>query len=91
METTEIKESRRELGQENTQDNKKKDYDAMCKEIVLFCEVPRSTSEIKQYLGYKSRKSATKIINALLDSGELEMTIPNKPTSGDQKYVAKIK
>lgn len=90
-ENTQDEQKNTQDGQENTQDNKKKDYDVMCKEIVLFCEVPRSTSEIKQYLGYKSRKSATKMINALLDSGELEMTIPDKPTSGNQKYVAKIK
>lgn len=63
----------------------------MCKEIVLFCEEPRSASEIKQHLGYKSRKSSAKMVKALLDNGELEMTIPDKPTSGNQKYVAKIK
>ena len=31
------------------------------------------------------------MVKALLDNGELEMTIPDKPTSGNQKYVAKNK
>lgn len=58
--------------------------------IIEFCKEPRSLAEIMPYLGYKDRvKFKKKYINSLLDS-VLAMTIPDKPNSRNQKYVAII-
>ena len=38
-------------------------------------------------LGYKERKSARKYLNPLIESGRVVMAIPDKPASGNQKYV----
>lgn len=42
------------------------------------------------YLGLKDRRNFyVKYMRSLLDSGELQMTIPDKPNTKNQKYVAK--
>lgn len=56
--------------------------------IIEFCKEPRSLAEIMLYLGYKDRvKFKKKYINPLM-SNALSMTIPNKPNSRNQKYIA---
>lgn len=56
--------------------------------ILSFCSVPRSILEIAGYLGYKEKKSVRKYIHLLLEQGRLVMTIPDKPHSRLQKYIA---
>lgn len=52
--------------------------------------MPRKKSEIVDYCGYKDRRRFTdKYLKPLLKTGELEMTIPDKPNSSKQMYVAK--
>ena len=60
------------------------------KETVLaYCNVPRSKKEIAEYCGYKDVKSfAARYLRPLLDEGRLKLTIPKKPTSSKQRYVA---
>ena len=56
--------------------------------IVEFCMTPRSMSEIADFLGVKNtRKARERYIDPQLGS-TLERTIPEKPTSRLQKYVA---
>ena len=55
--------------------------------IISFCDVPRSTKEITEYLGFKERKSATKYIRKLLDQGRIAMTNPDNPRSSNQRYI----
>lgn len=56
--------------------------------ILSFCIVPRSKAEIAEHCGYKNTKSFTKnYLRPLLDSGLLQMTIPEKPNSRNQKYI----
>ena len=56
--------------------------------IVEFCKEPCSLAEIMAYLGYKDKtKFKKKYINPLL-LGSLVMTIPDKPNSRSQKYLA---
>ena len=58
--------------------------------ILEFCIKPRTTKEIMIYLGLKDRRNFyLKYMRPLLDSGELQMTIPEKPNNKNQKYVAK--
>ncbi|HEY9054248.1 MAG TPA: ATP-binding protein, partial [Rectinemataceae bacterium] len=58
--------------------------------ILRFCEEPRTREEIQKMLGIKDRKYfRTTILQGLLDSGALKMTLPNKPRSINQKYVTR--
>jgi ATP-dependent DNA helicase RecG len=71
--------------QDNTQDisNKEKEQ-----RILSYCEIPRSKKEIADYLGYKTIKSIKAEIATLLIEEKIEMTIPDKPKSKNQKYIA---
>lgn len=58
------------------------------KEILDFCEQPRSKQEIKEHLGFSSRRQFEgRYMKLFLESGQLIMTIPDKPNSKNQKYV----
>lgn len=57
--------------------------------ILAFCVEPLSKAEIAEHCGYKSTKNFTqKYLRPLLDSGMLKMTLPDKPKSKNQKYIA---
>ena len=63
--------------------------DVMTK-ILGFCEIARTKKEISEYIGYKNLTYMTRtFIKPLLEMGKLEYTIPEKPQSRLQKYVAK--
>ena len=77
--------------QDNTQDNPQDaTQDKYAQRILAFCEKPRSRAEIMAHIGIKERAYFKKsILDPLLDGGQLLMTLPEKPTSRNQKYVAK--
>ena len=57
--------------------------------ILAFCKVPHSKAEIMEHCGYRDAKYFTrKHLKPLLDSGLLQMTLPDKPNSSNQKYIA---
>ncbi len=57
--------------------------------ILQFCNKPRSIVEIVEHLGRKDRKGiGLRGISPLVEQGRLAMTIPDKPNSRFQKYVA---
>jgi Fic family protein len=52
--------------------------------------VPYTTIELMDKVGIKSRSSFKKnYLDPLLESGMIEMTIPNKPMSRNQRYIKK--
>ena len=57
------------------------------KDIVNFCNVPRSSKEILERAGvtYHSKNIQTYIM-ALVEAGYLEKTNPNHPNASNQKY-----
>ncbi len=58
------------------------------KQILTFCTTPKSKKELAVFCGFKDLRNFTlKYINPLLESGQLEMTIPDKPKSRNQKYI----
>ena len=62
--------------------------DARTALLLDFCIQPRSRDEIQRFIGMVNREHFRKsILKPLLDSEQLKMTIPNKPTSKNQKYV----
>jgi predicted HTH transcriptional regulator len=57
--------------------------------LLEFCKKERNLQEMMNLLGWKDRtKFRNKYVIPLLDQGLLAMTIPDKPQSSKQKYVA---
>jgi len=57
--------------------------------IIKFCEVPRTLKEIMDFLKLKNRKHFFEsILKPIIESSILKKTIPDKPTSKYQKYIA---
>jgi ATP-dependent DNA helicase RecG len=55
--------------------------------ILKFCKLEKTREEIQSYINIKDREYFRKsILNPLLDEGLIELTIPDKPTSKNQKY-----
>ena len=56
-------------------------------ELLDFCKIPKSTSEMMKFLRLKHREHfRLEILNPLVDKGLLLQTIPEKPNSSKQKY-----
>ncbi|MBQ8639099.1 MAG: putative DNA binding domain-containing protein [Lachnospiraceae bacterium] len=58
-------------------------------QILTFCSVPRTKKEILSFLGCRSPKTLRPYLFPLLQTGQLTMTVPDKPNSRNQKYLAK--
>lgn len=59
-------------------------------EIFSFLAAILSNVEIMEKVGYKNRTRFRRdYIKPLVEKGFLKMTIPEKPTSKNQKYIAK--
>jgi ATP-dependent DNA helicase RecG len=57
-------------------------------ELLLFCAKPKTRDEMQQFMGLADRGHFRKtVLLPLLESGQLVMTIPDKPNSRNQKYV----
>lgn len=58
--------------------------------ILEYCREPKSKNEIMEFLGYHDAKNFTKKhLKPLIKAGKLTMTISDKPTSRNQRYVVK--
>lgn len=58
-------------------------------QLLQYCTVERSRDEMQAFLGLSSRAHFKKAyLRPLLESGQLKMTLPDKPQSRNQKYVA---
>lgn len=59
------------------------------KQLVVFCRTPRTRAEIIAFLNIESGQYALRrYLDPLLRSGVIRMTIPEKPRSRSQMYVA---
>ena len=57
--------------------------------ILSFCKKAKSRKEIFNMLGLGNySRNVSKYIKPLLESGELKLTIPDKPNSSKQKYIS---
>lgn len=72
---------------------RKQEDDTVChdpdvKGLLEFCRVPRTRSEIIEFLDIASGQYALRrYLDPLVQSGEIQLTIPEKPRSRNQKYV----
>lgn len=77
------------IGEESNRAQDRAQDKAQDEMIIEFCLEPKDLKEIAEYFGYKNvRKFRENHINPLLNTGKLKMTIPNKPTSRNQKYIS---
>ena len=75
------------MTQDTTQDTTQDKY---AKILIDFCSKPRTRVEMMECIGIKERSYFKKyILDPMLLKGILKMTIPEKPTSRNQKYIAK--
>lgn len=57
-------------------------------EVLAFCTQERTLTEIMRHLGLKHRSNAkSRYVDPLIEGGFLEMTIPDKPNSRNQRYI----
>ncbi len=55
--------------------------------ILEFCKEPKTRAEIQEYLNIKSRSYfSQKVLNPLIKGRLLNLTVPDKPKSPNQKY-----
>ncbi|MCI8519276.1 MAG: hypothetical protein HFJ51_04210, partial [Clostridia bacterium] len=63
--------------------------DDIDKLILKFCKDEKTAKEIADNFEYKNIKGLKKNhLQPLIEKGLLQMTIPEKPTSSKQKYIA---
>ena len=56
-------------------------------DLIQFCTIPRSRKEMQEFMGLVGRRNfSEKYIKPLLIAGKIEMTVPDKPNSRNQKY-----
>ena len=73
---------------EQDKPNKKEDKINL---ILEFCKEPKSVKEIMEYIGLKHRPTFIyDYLNPLLEKNKLQMTIPDKPKSRNQKYITTL-
>ena len=61
----------------------------MTKIILAFCKEPHSAKKIIDYIKIADRSFFRRhYLNPMIKSGQIKMTIPDKPKSGNQKYYA---
>ena len=57
-------------------------------QLINFCSEPRSLQELLEHMGWRDRtKFRRRFISPLLDKGMIRRTIPDKPSSSNQKYL----
>jgi len=77
-------------GGQTTLTDQATDQDDRLERVLQFCTVPRSRMEIQEFLGLKHRRSFKEsVLQPLLESGLLIQTIPDKPSSPKQRYIAR--
>lgn len=60
-------------------------------DIIGFCRTPRTRKEIAEYIGLNSVTYAIKkYVQPLIDSGHIKLTVPEAPSSPNQKYYSQI-
>ena len=81
--TTELDSREQDKEQVKEQDKEQ----ATIQDLIQFCSIPRSRKEMQEFMGLAGRRNfSERYIKPLLNAGKIEMTIPDKPNSKNQKY-----
>lgn len=60
--------------------------ESMSEAILEFCMIPRSRGELITFTGKSRTYTMSQLVQPLVDSGRLKMSIPEKPKSSKQKF-----
>ena len=61
------------------------------KVLLEYCSKPRTRQEMQDFCGLAGRNNFARLyIRPLLKEGKLNLTIPDKPSSKNQKYISKF-
>jgi ATP-dependent DNA helicase RecG len=75
----------------NTQVNtqvEEHDFEGRFDALVEFCTVPKSRDEMQEFMGVTNREYFRKAyLKPLMEAGQIQMALPDKPKSHNQKYV----
>ena len=76
----------RDDGQHHVQSEQDSEQDVK-NAIIAYCKEPKTSKEIIEYFGFANRLYFKRhYLDEMLERGQLKMTIPEKPTSKNQKY-----
>ena len=64
-----------------------KEAQSISDSIVEFCLTPRTRAELIAFTGKSRTYTMTQMVQPLIDSGKLKLTLPEKPKSSKQKFV----
>lgn len=56
--------------------------------IITFCSTPKSRGEVADQFGISTAYAASHFLNPLVEEGRLRLTMPEKPRSKNQRFVA---
>jgi ATP-dependent DNA helicase RecG len=56
--------------------------------VIQFCSIPRTRQEITEFTGRSRFYAMSNIVQPLVEQGRLRMTMPDKPQSPFQRFVA---
>ena len=74
--------------QDAVQDTIQEDVPVVKQIILRLCEQPRSREELMVACGLKNRAHFTSAyLEPMLQAGQIKMTIPDKPSSKNQRYI----
>lgn len=73
--------------EQEKEEEKQQEKDPLVLKILEFCLEPHTKDEISAYCNYEKKYFSKKYLIPLLKSGKIKMTIPNKPTTRNQKYI----
>lgn len=83
--TLTVQDTNQDTVQDTVQDTNQDNEDI--KGLLEFCRTPRTREDMQQFMGLNNRGHfRQKILNPLIKGGLLKMTLPDKPTSRNQKY-----
>lgn len=63
----------------------KKDMSAA---LLAYCKIPRTREELVAFTGFSQYYTISKLMQPLIDAGKIRLTIPEKPKSRNQRFVA---
>ncbi|MCL1873031.1 MAG: putative DNA binding domain-containing protein [Clostridiales bacterium] len=61
--------------------------DPIAERLLAFCQTPRTRAELEEFTGFSRYYTMSKIVQPLLDSKQLRVTLPDKPKSVKQMYI----
>ena len=66
----------------------KRSRENLQKEVMEFCNIPRTRAEIIEFTGFSRQHAMPNIIQPMVDAGLLRMSLPDIPKSKRQTYVS---